>query len=138
MGALLLPSLVQISHGCLNLCVESVFEMSAANNTAIGAGDTLRFLLPYSVDEWICRGSSCFEARRLAILPAGLTSAVKVCRFELEKTPARWWYRWKHWGGRRAVHDHTYDCFMKIPFCSFHRRSAVRNKTCPFNSKTSG
>lgn len=50
MGVIFLPSLMEFADICLDMCAESVSDMSVAHNTAVGAGGNPRFPTPYSVD----------------------------------------------------------------------------------------
>lgn len=96
MGAIFLPSLTAFADLCLDMCAKSVPEKTAASNTAVGAGGTLRFPPPYSVDEYIRRWWSGLDARRCAFLPAGSTLKVMAVRVERETRYAGWWRRWEH------------------------------------------
>lgn len=51
MAAILLSSLMVYADVCFKLCLESVSDISVANNTSIGAGSVLRFPSPYFADE---------------------------------------------------------------------------------------
>lgn len=94
-GEIFLPSRMAFANLSLDMCAESVSDMSAANNTAVAAGCTPRFLSPFSIADYLRRWSSRFDAHRLAIIPAGLKLAVMVGRVESEMAYEGWRCRWE-------------------------------------------
>lgn len=58
------------------------------------------------------------NARWLAILPTGSTLAIMIGWSERETAYAGWLRHWIHWGGWRAVDDHTLGNIMDMPFVS--------------------
>lgn len=98
---------MDLADVCLDMCAESVSDMSVAINPAIGASGTLQFLPSYSVDDYIRRWLSRLGTCRFAILPAGSTLMMMVGRLEHETALTVLRRHRKHWGGRRTVEDHT-------------------------------
>lgn len=90
MGAVFLLYLMSFDDVCLDLCAESVSDMSVSNNTTRGAGGVLRFSPPYSVDEHFPRRSSRLNSGCFAIFPAGASLTVMIGRSEREVALAGW------------------------------------------------
>lgn len=64
--------------------------MAAENNASVGGGGVLRFLPPFSVDEYIRRWSGRLETRRLSILQTRSTLTDAIAWAEHDTSYAGW------------------------------------------------
>lgn len=108
------PSVMTVAGVCFELCSKSVSDISVANNTTISAGGTLMFPHPYLLYLYIRHWVSRLKACGFAIIPT--SSTLMVGQLEREMAFAGCQRRWKRWGGRLAVDDHTYGHFIDMPF----------------------
>lgn len=120
----------------LDVCPETVPNITVANNTDTRTGSTLRFLPRFSSDGYIHRWSFGFNTRRFALLSVGSMFAVMVGCVERETALAGSRHRWKVWGGSSTIADPVHGTFKDIPSLR-SVGDALREVTCQFNSKTS-